>query len=51
MSDNKDTYPETYQPTEQELAARNKRNAAIGIGLAVFMIFVFLTMLSRVGVI
>lgn len=39
------------EPTEKELAARNRRNIAIGVGLAVFMVFVFFTMLSRAGAI
>lgn len=38
------------EPTEKELAARNRRNIAIGLGLALFMVFVFFTMLSRAGV-
>ena len=37
------------EPTPKELAARNRRNIAIGIGLALFMVFVFFTMLSRAG--
>ncbi len=59
MSDNKPAAdpsvfsdsPTTYVPTETELAARRKRNIALGLGLAAFMIFVFLTMLARVGAI
>jgi hypothetical protein len=35
----------------QQLAARNKRNIAIAITLAAFMIFVFFSMLIRLGVI
>ena len=31
----------------EELAARNKRNIAIAIGLAAFMAFVFITMITR----
>jgi hypothetical protein len=34
-------------PTEAELKARGKRNVALGIGLAAFMVFVFVTMISR----
>ena len=41
--------PETYEPTAAELAARNRRNIAIGIGLVAFMVFVFITMLARAG--
>ncbi len=40
-----------YQPTDAEMRARNKRNIAIALGLAGFMVFVFFTMLSRSGVI
>ncbi|WP_371397680.1 hypothetical protein [Fretibacter rubidus] len=35
------------EPNEQELKARNKRNIAIAIGLATFMAFVFITMITR----
>ena len=41
--------PETYQPTKEELTARNKRSVAIALGLVAFMVFVFLTMLARAG--
>ncbi|MGJ8563144.1 MAG: hypothetical protein ACSHXY_06285 [Alphaproteobacteria bacterium] len=41
----------TYQPTEAELSARRKRNVAIGLLLAAFMVFVFFSMLARVGAI
>lgn len=59
MSDNKTDVnpavfsddPSTYVPTEAELAARRKRNVALGIALAAFMVFVFLAMLARVGAI
>ena len=36
-----------HRPTSQELKARNKRSVAIALGLALFMIFVFVTMVSR----
>ena len=40
--------PSQYvEPNAQELAARNKRNIAIAIGLAAFMAFVFVTMITR----
>lgn len=42
--------PETYIPSDDELKARRKRNLAIAFGLAAFMVFVFLTMLGRIGV-
>ena len=41
--------PEIYQPTEEELKARNRRNVAIALSLAGFMAFVFVTMLVRSG--
>ncbi len=46
---NQDVEPQI--PTPAQLAARNKRNIAIGLSLAAFMIFVFFTMLMRVGAI
>ena len=39
-----------YTPSEDELRARNKRNIAIAFSLLGFMVFVFLTMLARAGV-
>lgn len=42
-------YPETYQPSAAELKARNRRNIAIAIALAGFMLFVFITMITRGG--
>ena len=41
--------PEIYQPTEEELKARNRRNVAIALSLAGFMLFVFVTMVIRSG--
>ncbi len=38
-------------PTDTQLAARRKRNIAIGLSLAAFMVFVFFSMLARVGAI
>lgn len=35
------------QPNDAELKARNKRSIAIAIGLATFMAFVFITMITR----
>jgi len=35
------------EPTEAELKARSRRNVALAIGLAAFMVFVFVTMVSR----
>ena len=45
MSDERDF----YKPTDAELSARRKRNAAIAIALAAFVIIVFFTMLGRSG--
>jgi len=42
--------PEVYQPTGEELKARNRRNIALALALAGFMLFVFVTMLTRNGV-
>lgn len=38
---------ELYQPSEAELKARNRRNIALALALAGFMVFVFLTMVLR----
>jgi len=35
------------EPAPEALKARNKRNIAIAVSLAAFMIFVFVTMVSR----
>lgn len=39
--------PEVYQPTDEELKARNRRNVAIAVALTGFMVFVFVTMILR----
>lgn len=40
--------PEHFiQPTPEELKARGKRNIAVAVALAAFMIFVFVTMVTR----
>lgn len=36
-------------PNAEELKARNKRNVAIAVGLAAFMAFIFVTMVTRSG--
>ena len=41
--------PEVYQPSGEELKARNRRNVAIALALAGFMLFVFVTMVLRSG--
>lgn len=51
MTDQDNVMTDGYTPTSDELAARNRRNIAIGIGLALFMVFVFFTMLLRAGAI
>jgi len=40
---------EYVEPTEAELKARNKRNIAIALGLAGFMLMVFLMLLYKYG--
>ena len=47
MREYRDKPTEFHKPTPAELKARNKRNIAIALGLALFMIFVFVTMVSR----
>ena len=47
MREYRDTPTEFHTPTPAELKARNKRNVALALGLAIFMIFVFVTMVSR----
>ena len=47
MREYRDTPTEFHEPTAAELKARNKRNIAIALGLALFMIFVFVTMVAR----
>jgi len=44
-----DNNPETYQPTGEELKARNRRNIGLALALAGFMLFVFITMVTRSG--
>jgi len=40
--------PEQFiQPTPEELKARGRRSIAIAVALAAFMIFVFVTMITR----
>jgi len=47
MTEYRDKPTEFHTPTPAELKARNKRNIAIALGLAAFMIFVFVTMITR----
>jgi len=37
------------EPTKDELKARTRRNVAIAIALVVWVVFVFVTMISRGG--
>ncbi len=40
--------PESFiEPTAEELKARGRRSVAIAVALAAFMIFVFVTMVTR----
>jgi len=47
MKEYRDKPTKFHEPTPAELKARNKRNIALAVGLALFMIFVFVTMVSR----
>ena len=47
MKEYRDKPTEFHEPTPEELKARNKRNIALAVGLALFMIFVFVTMVAR----
>lgn len=49
MKEYRDKPTEFHAPSEAEIKARSKRNVAIAIGLAAFMIFVFVTMIARGG--
>ena len=40
---------ELVTPTEQQAKARRSRNAAIGIALAVFVVFVYFTSIAKLG--
>ena len=40
-------FPDPYKPTEEELAARRKRNIALALALFTFVILVFVTMVVR----
>lgn len=47
MSEYRDTPKTFHQPSEAEIKARTRRNIAIATSLALFMLFVFVTMVSR----
>jgi len=38
---------EFYEPSAEEIKARNKRNQAIGFLLALFIVFIVFTVVSR----
>jgi len=42
-----DDFVETYTPTDEELKARKKRNMAIALLLAAFVVIVFVTLISK----
>ncbi len=49
ISQYSDTPTKFIAPTEAELKARNKRNYALAIVLLGFMVFIFVTMITRAG--
>lgn len=46
MQEYRETPKNFVEPSEEELKARNRRNVAIALSLAAFMVFVFITMVS-----
>jgi len=47
MREYRDKPTDFVEPTDAEIAARGKRNIALAVGLAAFVIFVFVTVISR----
>jgi len=47
MREYRDKPTEFNEPTEQEVRARTKRNIALAAGLLLFVVLVFVTMVSR----
>ncbi len=47
MKEYRDKPEHFVEPSKAELKARNRRNVAIALSLAAFMLFVFVTMVSR----
>lgn len=47
MAEYRDKPKNFHQPSPEELKARGKRNIALAVSLALFMVFVFVTMISR----
>lgn len=47
MPEYRDKPTEFREPTQEEIKARTKRNIALAAGLLIFVILVFVTMVSR----
>ena len=47
MPEYRDHPTEFSKPTDEEIKARTKRNIALAIGLLLFVVLVFVTMVSR----
>lgn len=47
MKEYRDTPTEFSTPTPEEIKARTKRNIALALGLLLFVVLVFVTMVSR----
>jgi len=47
MEEYRDRPTKYVEPTAQEVKARTKRNIALALGLLLFVILVFVTMVSR----
>jgi hypothetical protein len=47
MKEYRDKPTKFSEPTEAEVRARTKRNIALALGLLLFVILVFITMVSR----
>ncbi len=47
MQEYRDRPKQFLKPTDQEVKARTKRNVVLALGLLLFVILVFVTMVSR----
>lgn len=47
MQEYRDRPTEFSEPTKEEVKARTKRNIALALGLLLFVVLVFVTMVSR----
>jgi len=47
MTEYRDKPTEFAEPTAEEIKARSKRNIALALGLLLFVVLVFVTMVSR----